>query len=573
MSNIENNNVSLSDLSNGAIPTAAPSVNHELPPGARPISAPLPKLKVNDVKPVDVSKVVRPKDADIPQEGLGQPLVDKAFKSLDEATERLRQESLDAIKKGEEERAEKEFLEDDDTDILDSDGTVAPSTTIPNQPAISDNNGLAIPEDDDDNLFDEEDDVVLKAKPTITTNDIPKTTFIKNETAEVSDEEREDLSILDAEPVEEDPEDPELIEEAKKIQNDVLNTIQNEYDKNFTYLNDKVDLTKFVVANKPISASKVLSHITKAEVNKADGVVYALKRAIRMSAFSAVEIATILDPEAIKNKGLSATEAIVEKFKLIYNHLEDANKPKTFEEWAKLTPRDAISDYFFTAYKATFGRSNIITYRCVDDDCPSIFMRHKSTEDMIKFKDDATKEEYYNILRTGNVNTSSHDYQTDIFQISDDYVVALRQPSIYNSLIEPSYLDKDFYTKYSDFLLLISYIDNIYVIDRGSGRLIPIDTKPDRFDMAKTAKRKIKTYASIIRSLTSDQLQVLMVESDKYDPGEYDDDGNVIVDIQYIYPSEKCEKCGKEIPEEVTSPEAMLFTRHQLGRYYQISKK
>ena len=107
MSNIENNNVSLSDLSNGAIPTAAPSVNHELPPGARPISAPLPKLKVNDVKPVDVSKVVRPKDADIPQEGLGQPLVDKAFKSLDEATERLRQESLEVIKKGEEERAEK----------------------------------------------------------------------------------------------------------------------------------------------------------------------------------------------------------------------------------------------------------------------------------------------------------------------------------------------------------------------------------------------------------------------------------------------------------------------------------
>ena len=119
--------------------------------------------------------------------------------------------------------------------------------------------------------------------------------------------------------------------------------------------------------------------------------------------------------------------------------------------------------------------------------------------------------------------------------------------------------------KYEDLLLLISYIDDIYIIDRENSELIKVDTKPDPRRPDVTVKRKIKSYATIIRSLTSDQLQSLSLATDKYDAAEVDDDGNVITDIKYVYPEEICPKCGKVIPEEEQSPDRMLFMRHQLG--------
>ena len=80
-----------------------------------------------------------------------------------------------------------------------------------------------------------------------------------------------------------------------------------------------------------------------------------------------------------------------------------------------------------------------------------------------------------------------------------------------------------------------------------------------------TYKRKVKTFASIIKSLTSDQLQALSVETDKYDAGKLDDNGKLIKPVTYVYPERKCPKCGKKIDEIEIAPDSMLFTRHQLG--------
>ena len=100
MENTTNNNkvnetekVSLSTLAEGAIPTAAP----EMP-------TKLPKLDPKTVKDVNVSEVVQPKKSNQVQTEMGNPMIDSALQGLDDAIERTRQESLEIVEKGEEER-------------------------------------------------------------------------------------------------------------------------------------------------------------------------------------------------------------------------------------------------------------------------------------------------------------------------------------------------------------------------------------------------------------------------------------------------------------------------------------
>ena len=60
-------------------------------------------------------------------------------------------------------------------------------------------------------------------------------------------------------------------------------------------------------------------------------------------------------------------------------------------------------------------------------------------------------------------------------------------------------------------------------------------------------------------------IQALSVETDKYDAGTLDDEGNLVRDITYVYPERRCPKCGKKIDEVEVNPDNLLFTRHQLG--------
>ena len=230
-----------------------------------------------------------------------------------------------------------------------------------------------------------------------------------------------------------------------------------------------------------------------------------------------------------------------------------------------LTPNTVIDDYMFTAYKATFGLSNIITFSCEDNKCNNVFMESVPIHSMIKFENDEVKDEYMKILHEGNTDSTNTNYEVSLYQASDDYVFALKVPSLYNTYIEPTLVSQDFNAKYEDRLLLLSYIDSIYKIDYATKQLIPIDTKPVATDKSLTYKRRIKTFDTILKSLTSDQLMALSVETDKYDGGKLDDDGNLIRSVTYVYPERRCPKCGKKIDEQEINPDNMLFTRHQLG--------
>ena len=113
-------------------------------------------------------------------------------------------------------------------------------------------------------------------------------------------------------------------------------------------------------------------------------------------------------------------------------------------------------------------------------------------------------------------------------------------------------------------MIILTYVDCVYKINRETNELVLVDTSPTK-DKKLTYQRRLKVFATIIKSLTSDQLQALQVESDKYDSAKLDDNGNVVKKITYMYPKQSCPKCGKEIPEQEMAPDSMLFMRHQLG--------
>lgn len=551
-----NNNVTLSELANGAIPVATPV--------GMPVK---PKLNTNNVVDANLSDAVLPSEKNKPVEGFGNPMIDKAFEGLDSTIERLNNESYDLYQKGREERIQESIENDNsidnDDDILDSNmsNTIRVNSfdDIPTTPTV--NNSVPVVETTEQKV---KTSAPVSGTETKTIS-IVKDTSVYDEDDHLFDGiDDEDMKFLDDDDASEDTENSEEEDDDKQKTELIKQSIRSEMNNKFNPISNKIDFNKFTISKKPINASKVINDIKSKAIECADGVLYPQKRAVRMSAWKPMEIQSI-DPQKIRGSQVNYNKYIENKLKLIYEHIIDANKPKTFEAWAMITPNTVMDDYMFTSYKATFGTANIVTFTCTDDKCNNVFMENVPVHSMIKFREDSIKDEYMSILCQGNTDSTSDNYNVDLYQASDEYVFALKVPSLYNTYIEPTLVDQKFSQKYEDLLLLLSYIDGVYRIDYNTNQLIPIDTKPVVKDKALSYKRRIKTYATILKSLTSDQLQALSVETDKYDAGKLNDNGELIRDITYVYPERRCPKCGKKIDEVEVNPDNMLFTRHQLG--------
>lgn len=670
----ENKKITLDDLSNGAKHTAA------IPP-------PLPRLDSRTVRDVNIAEVAQ-KAPEPMQEDMVPGVIKKAINQIPATIERLNNESLAIVQKGEEERIEQ---------MLDSDDDVEMPTNSSNPTAVQTPTNIVRQSFDDDGIdFDDDDtddsddvDFPVSVKPyntkverkvnTMENNNTPQTELDKkihaiaeaavetpekiefpeptdtdkeklaekvqeayeavtgetigeetkedveitvdnpsfNEkytdtveakaekyvaAVEASEEEAapvlpptipsssetdfgtttfamsdDDLALLDDEDmiVEKSDKAKELSEaEEKERRNALRDSIRISVKENFKPIDNKVDLSKFEIQKKPISASKVLNHIKETPVRTATTVLYSTsKKVIEVSEFTATEIQK-LNPALINQNNFYT--ALRDRYQLLYNHIVDPNKPATFEAWLKTVPEDAIDDYFFAAYKATFGAANILTYECPKEGCDNVFLKEVPVMSMIKYKNDDVKKEYLDLLHNGKLNISKDTYSAGLFQVSDEYVFALKTPTLYERVFEPTLLDSQILETYGQLITLITYIDEIYVIDQANNKLIPIDMQPVHTDPRKTVRRRIKTCASIIRTLTSDQLQTLTVETDKYDKPDSkrnrndDDDEDTTPEIQYIYPECECPKCRSKIKEAVADPVDMLFTRHQLGVYQRI---
>lgn len=645
----ENKKITLDDLSNGAKHTAA------IPP-------PLPRLDSRTVRDVNIAEVAQ-KAPEPMQEDMVPGVIKSAISKIPATIERLNNESLAIVQKGQEERIEQMLDSDDDVEMPTNSSTPAAVQTSSNIVRQSfDDDGIDF---DDDDTDDSDDDVdfpvpvktyntkVERKVNTMENNNTPQTELDKKihaiaeaavETPEkiefpeptdtdkeklaekvqeayeavtgetIGEETKEDESTTDAEEedapvlpptipsssetdfgtttfamsdddlallddedmiVEKSDKAKEVSEaEEKERRNALRDSIRISVKENFKPIDNKVDLSKFEIQKKPISASKVLNHIKETPVRTATTPLFSTsKKVIEVSEFTATEIQK-LNPALINQNNFYT--ALRDRYQLLYNHIVDPNKPATFEAWLKTVPEDAIDDYFFAAYKATFGAANILTYECPKDGCDNVFLKEVPVMSMIKYKNDAVKKEYLDLLHNGKLNISKDTYSAGLFQVSDEYVFALKTPTLYERVFEPTLLDSQILETYGQLITLITYIDEIYVIDQANNKLIPIDMQPVHTDPRKTVRRRIKTCASIIRTLTSDQLQTLTVETDKYDKPDSkrnrndDDDEDTTPEIQYIYPECECPKCRNKIKEAVADPVDMLFTRHQLGVYQRI---
>lgn len=409
---------------------------------------------------------------------------------------------------------------------------------------------------------------VLPRIPSSSETDFGTATFVMSD---------DDLALLDDEDmiVEKADKAKEVSEaEEKEKRNELRNAIRTSVKENFKPIENKLNLAEFEIQKKPISASKVLNHIKETPVRTATTPLFSTtKKVVEVSEFTATEVQK-LNPSLINQNNFYTV--LRDRYQLLYNHIVDPNKPATFEAWLKTVPEDAIDDYFFAAYKATFGAANILTYECPKEECGNVFLKEVPVMSMIKYKNEAIKNEYLDLLHNGELNVSKDTYTAGLFQASDEYVFALKTPTLYERVFEPTLLDSKILETYGDLITLITYIDGIYVIDQANKKLIPVDMQPVHTDPRKTVRRRIKTCASIIRTLTSDQLQTLTVETDKYDKPDSkrnindDDDDDTTPEIQYIYPECECPKCKSKIKEAVANPVDMLFTRHQLGVYQRI---
>ena len=419
-----------------------------------------------------------------------------------------------------------------------------------------------------DKASEEEAIPVLPRIPSSSETDFGTATFVMSD---------DDLALLDDDDmiVEKADKAKEVSEaEEKEKRNELRNAIRTSVKENFKPIENKLNLAEFEIQKKPISASKVLNHIKETPVRTATTPLFSTtKKVVEVSEFTATEVQK-LNPSLINQNNFYTV--LRDRYQLLYNHIVDPNKPATFEAWLKTVPEDAIDDYFFAAYKATFGAANILTYECPKEECGNVFLKEVPVMSMIKYKNEAIKSEYLDLLHNGELNVSKDTYTAGLFQASDEYVFALKTPTLYERVFEPTLLDSKILETYGDLITLITYIDGIFVIDEANKKLIPVDMQPIHTDPRKTVRRRIKTCASIIRTLTSDQLQTLTVETDKYDKPDSkrnnndDDDDDTTPEIQYIYPECECPKCKSKINEAVSNPVDMLFTRHQLGVYQRI---
>ena len=337
-------------------------------------------------------------------------------------------------------------------------------------------------------------------------------------------------------------------EESRKDEEEQFNKLKQSVKQKIVPVGDKVDLSKFSINKKPVSISKLLS-VAGPKVKTADWVLFSTKRPITVSEVSGPELEKINPMNSSRNRFNTYKDI----YNIIYNHIVDANKPETLEAWVKTLKFFDTDHIYFALYKACFEGNNSVPYNCPE--CKEMFIVDTPIEDMVKYATPEVKEEVRKILEMDS--TSTGEYKVDLMQISDNYVAAIKEPSVYEVVFETAALDENFTTKYSNLLGLISYIDDLYYIDRENEQLAPIGYKQYPNNIIKTTKNKIRTYYEVLSTLSSDQYYELSTNIAKIK--------NQGDQISYILPKVTCPKCGHVIPESVESADSLLFTRHQLG--------
>ena len=326
-----------------------------------------------------------------------------------------------------------------------------------------------------------------------------------------------------------------------------------ELEKKMKPVSRKLDLSNITIVNKAVSVSSVLNTSIPIDRRVYTWALMKSGRPITMKGFTASELNTLQSTIADARTNQPSRETI----KQIWDHI--VYKGPDFDAWCKSTAFQDLEHIWFAIYGACFGNSNYVPFSCPSCNELTVSSTIPIT-DMCKYKNDEVKEKVSNIINMPPVSTDAYDkFATYLVQISDYMVVAFKEPSIYDVIIFPSMFDAEFRRKYDDAISMCVYVDQIYAVGYGADKaptLAPIDVKKWPNNETKSMKAKVIQYAKILRSLPSDQYNIIL---------KHISNMNEEPELTYELPAITCDHCKAEIPAEQTAASELVFMRHRLG--------
>ena len=479
---------------------------------------------------------------------------------LDAAEKRIAKESYDYQVKLREEERENEIQQEISGESGDSEITDQKDSTVYHKKFNVGKTNIDLDEDD----AEIEDDINTQqsSKNNASIFDTPKDMTNSDEEykkSEVANEEKEKTFINPAvasiHKIEKfDPrdfEDPDEDDEDEKEdpEDAVLKSLSKQLRKTLKPVSNVVDLSSFRISKKPISMSNMISNISNKHVS--DWVFIASGRVNTMEAFSGAEIQNLdITTYGSRHKYY----AYLDMYTMIFNHCVGLKDRTKVIPWLKTFNFFDTDHLFFNIYKATFEKANIIPYQCPE--CKESFIKETPIQDMVKFRTPEAEALFQKIYER-NKRFVEPEYDIDLMQVSDDLVIGIKEPSIWNVLFENTLLPDKTRIKYQNLLGIISYVDSVYYINRKNNELQELEMEIDPDDIVKTAKNRIVRIAKVLYKLSSDQKSVLdrHIQSimKKHD------------DVYYVIPECNCPKCKAKIAEKEYTAERILFTRSQLG--------
>lgn len=547
-----------------------------------------PKNGAVAMRPQDVeaalikSGKIKPKEEDPVVEA---PLVENAFSSMYDRLERskdfIENEMMPVVRKNAEEMALEREMNDigiaDDREEDDSDDDIPENNNIATFDEDDDIDALLdADEDSADTTFQvpEEDDDIEKVYRFDNASEKKRSTPVKEESSR-----NEEVSIPEADDdTEMDDESNDLDELMKDLDDDAMTVVDTEeetpeetrerFKRSFNDVavtSNPIDFTKFKIRKQAVDSSFILNAIQHSRnVKKADWGLYYSKRSVTFTECSGPELDNLR--KTIQNS--NGINGVIASLRFVYDHIEDANKPK-FESWCKLIRTEDIESLYFGLYRANYSTTNLIGRVCPTGDdepktnCGKTSLINTKIDDMVKYgveaedKPEKIKKEFMDIL---NKDTTTEDnvFESTLMQVSDDIVISYSPATLYSTFIQYSTLKPEITQKYSDVLNTMAYIDGFFSIDRDSNELIPIEIKEYPKNFNKTILAKLKVYTGILKSLSSDQYNVLTAKLENLIQ---------VPKVHYVYPESKCPECGATIKEEpIDSVLQLLFTRAQLAQ-------
>jgi len=307
---------------------------------------------------------------------------------------------------------------------------------------------------------------------------------LKKDTIFDDEEEDDDFQYEDEEVIQ------ERMEQVKKQIKDKLNVINN-----------KIDLNSFKVSKKPISVYKAFKQTElKSTKYTADWYLPETDIVLTMEEFQGLEIIN-LNPS---NSSSNRKNTFKKIYKNIYDHIITPGKPP-FEEFLKLIRFDDIPHLYFNIIRSSFNKKNSMPYECPNTSCKETFIEDIPIDEMVKFDSDEVKDNFFAKLEEGGETFNVKEFEIDRVQISDEYVIDFRQPSVFNVLFENLALPEKFTEANTDIISAIAFIEDIYFIDLENHELRSIKYKVDSESFSKTIMNKVIQYGKVINSFNSDQ--------------------------------------------------------------------